>query len=175
MLPPKMTNLFDRLPHRLRLGGTLAALALVAVLLAGCGPGTGGTGTGPIGVTLGYTGAAANGSATTPGLGCTDACADTLLRLDTERVELVTPCLRFVFNGPWSVDAMGLAIVDGAVEPGAAVGSPRATLRLQFSENTAASARVTLTLTDDTGRALASATLQRNDAAATAPSACRPL
>ncbi len=174
MQPDKMTNPLDLLWRRLRLSALLACTALASFLLAGCGPGTGGTGTGPIGMTLAYSGSAVNGSVAAPGAGCAD-CADTTLRLDTERVQLVTACLRFTFTGAWSVDATGLAVVDGAVEYNGTTGPPRATLRLQFSEPTTASARVTLTLADDTGRSLAAAALTRNDAAANAiQPACHP-
>lgn len=167
MQPIKMTNLFER-PAR-----WLACLA-AALLLAGCGPGTGGTGTGPIGVTLGFSGGT-GASVAAPGTGCTSGCAQASLRLDTERVELTGPCLRFVYTGPWGVDAAGLAVLTGTADTGGTT-APNATLRLQFSDATAASAQVTLTLTDSAGRALAGpATLLRNDAAlAVAPPACPP-
>lgn len=165
----KMTNLFER-PAR-----WLAGLA-AALLLAACGPGTGGTGTGPItgniGAILGFSGGA-GASTAAPGTGCTTDCAQTRLRLDSERVELAAPCLRFVYTGPWGLDTAGLAILTGTAETGGA-STPNATLRLQFSDATAASAQVTLTLTDSAGRTLAGpATLLRNDAALTvAPPAC---
>ncbi len=165
MQPIKMTNLFER-PAR-----WLAGLA-AALVLAACGPGTGGTGTGPIGATLGFSGGA-GASTAAPGTGCAADCSQASLRLDTERVELTAPCLRFVYTGPWGVDAAGLAILAGTAETGGAT-APNAVLRLQFSDATAASAQVTLTLTDSAGRTLAGpATLLRNDASLmVAPPAC---
>lgn len=167
MPPIKMTNLFER-PAR-----WLACLA-TAVLMTGCGPGTGGTGTGPIGVTLGFSGGT-GASTAAPGTGCTTDCAQTGLRLDTERVELAGPCLRFVSTGPWGVDTTGLAILTGTAETGGAT-APNVTLRLQFSGATADSTQVTLTLVDSAGKALAGPlTLLRNDTAvSTAPPACQP-
>ena len=171
MQPIKMTNLFERRAGRL---ARLAAVFATLVALAACGPGTGGTGTGPIGATLGFSGGA-GASATAPGAGCVRDCAQASLRLDTERVELVAPCLRFVYTGTWGVDTAGLAILAGTAETGSNT-APNATLRLQFSDATAASAQVTLTLTDSAGRTLGGpVTLLRNDAAlAVAPPACQP-
>ena len=171
MQPIKMTNLFERLAGRL---ARLAAVFATTLALAACGPGTGGTGTGPIGATLGFTGGT-GASVTAPGAGCVTDCPQASVRLDTERVELTAHCLRFVYTGTWGVDAAGLAILSGTAEAGGTP-APNAVLRLQFSEATAASAQVTLTLTDSAGRALLGpVALLRNDAAlAVAPPACQP-
>ncbi len=171
MQPIKMTNLFERLASRL---SRLAAVSAITLALAACGPGTGGTGTGPIAATLGFTGGT-GASATTPGAGCVTDCTQASLRLDTERVELAASCLRFVYTGTWGVDAGGLAVLSGTAETGGTT-APNAVLRLQFSDATAASAQVTLTLTDSAGRSLlGSVALLRNDAAlAVAPPACQP-
>lgn len=171
MQPIKMTNLFERLAGRL---ARLAAACAAAWALAACGPGTGGTGTGPIGATLGFA-AGTGASATAPGAGCVTDCPQASLRLDTERVELAASCLRFVYTGTWGVDTAGLAILSGTAETGGTT-APNAVLRLQFSDATAASAQVTLTLTDSAGRSLSGpVTLLRNDAAlSVAPPACQP-
>lgn len=170
MQPIKMTNLFE---CRVGLLARLAAALAATLALAACGPGTGGTGTGPIGATLGFSGAA-TASTAAPGAACTTDCAQASLRLDTERVALAAPCLRFVFAGAWGVDANGLAVVAGTAETAGGVLLPNSTLRLQFNDATAASAQVTLTLADSAGNALAGPlTLLRNDAApATAPPGC---
>lgn len=171
MQPIKMTNLFE---SQRGLLARLAAVLATALALAACGPGTGGTGTGPIGATLGFSGGA-GASTAAPGAGCVTECTQASLRLDTERVELTAPCLRFVYAGTWGVDSTGLALLSGTAETGGTT-APNAVLRLQFSDATAASAQVTLTLTDSAGRSLSGpVTLLRNDAApAVAPPACQP-
>jgi len=171
MQPIKMTNLFER---RCGLLARLAAALAATLALAACGPGTGGTGTGPIGATLGFSGSA-TASTAAPGAACTTDCAQASLRLDTERVELAAPCLRFVFAGTWGVDTTGLAVLAGTAETAGGATVPDSTLRLQFSDATAASAQVTLTLADAAGRTLAGPlTLLRQDAAlALAPPACQ--
>lgn len=170
MLPIKMTSLLNTLRYLLLT--TAATLALAA-----CGPGTGGTGTGPIGVTLGFVGGSANGNTTGPGASCVGSCSDVALRLDTDRVELTTPCLRFVADGAWSADGAGLALIVGQIRPLASTSSATtagALLRLQFSAAVASSGSVTVSLSDDTGRVLlAPLTLQRNDALNTSPGICQ--
>lgn len=160
-MPPTTTTLFDTLRRAL-----LAAALLLG--LAACGPGTGGTGTGPIGATLGYAGGT-SGSTAAPGIGCTGDCPQAALQLDAARVVLQAPCLRFVHDGAWTVDGGGLAVIDGSVQGVAA----RVTLRLQFSEASAASSQVSATLSDDTGRVLLGpVTLLRNDTLNTSPLTC---
>lgn len=180
----RMTNPFDPRAGLCRVLNTLAATLAITLALAGCGPGTGGTGTGPIAPTLGYSGSlfatttAGAASTTAPSTGCATDCPQAHLRLDTERVELAAPCLRFVFTGIWPVDTNGLAVLAGTLETarGTAIATSHATLRLQFSTASAASPVVTLTLTDATAGALfGPVPLLRNDAAtgAAAP-ACGP-
>ncbi|RYF37405.1 MAG: hypothetical protein EOO25_19260 [Comamonadaceae bacterium] len=146
-----------------------ALLALVAALAA-CGPGTGGTGTGPIQGTLGFSGAAAPTIVPSPG--------DTVnLRLESERVELLAGCRRFLFTGAWEVGAGGEAVLEGTLETTTAgeTGSVPATLRLQFSEKEPASARVTAVVTGTGGAILLGPlTLERGEAAALAPALCEP-
>ena len=158
----RMTNPFDIRTGLCRLLNTLAVTLAITLALAGCGPGTGGTGTGPVTPTLGYSGSlfatttTAASSTTAPGTGCATDCALANLRLDTERVELTAPCLRFVFAGIWPLDASGTAELAGTLETtrGTATATSNATLRLQFSTPSAASPMVTLTLTDATAGAL---------------------
>lgn len=175
----RMTNPFDLRAGLCRaLTRLILAVTLVASLAA-CGPGTGGTGTGPITTTVGFSGSAtgslltgstAGGSSvTTPPVGgCTADCALASLRLDADRAELTTPCLRFVFTGSWAVDAGGLAVLAGTLETaqGTATATSKATLRLQFNSAGIDSAQVNMTLTHEAGNTLLGpATLLRNDAA----------
>ena len=147
-----------------------AALLALAAALAACGPGTGGTGTGPIQGTLGFSGSAGATIAPTPG----DAVS---LRLESQRVELLAGCKRFVYTGAWDVGANGEAVLEGTLETttAAGTGSVPATLRLQFSEKEAASARVTAVVAGANGAALVGPlTLDRGDAAAFSPAQCEP-
>lgn len=144
-------------------------LVLVAALVA-CGPGTGGTGTGPIQGTLGFSGGAGSTLLPTPG----DAVS---LRLEAGRVELLAGCRRFLFIGAWEVGAGGEAILEGALETTTAggTGSVPATLQLQFSEKEAASARVTVVVTGAGGAALVGPlTLEQGGGAALVPAQCEP-
>ena len=149
--------------------------------LAACGPGTGGTGTGPVqtlavsfsaDAITGTTTAAGGDGVASPGSPvCATGCGRTTLRLDAALVELVAPCRRFVFNGASAVDASGLLVLNGSLDTPTAAGTTTipATLRLQFSERTLQSAQVTFTLTGESGATLLGpATLQRNDDAAAA-------
>ena len=65
------------------------------------------------------------------------------LRLESQRVELLAGCKRFVYTGGWDVGANGEAVLEGTLETTTAsgTGSVPATLRLQFSEKEPASAR----------------------------------
>lgn len=146
-----------------------ALLALVAALAA-CGPGTGGTGTGPIQGVSAYSGGAGPAILPTP--------ADTVnLRLEPERVELAAGCKRFLFSGPWEVSAGGEALLNGTLETTTAggTGSTPATLRLQFSDGTTTSPRVTAVVMGESGGPLLGpVTLERSEAAAFAPAQCVP-
>lgn len=136
----------------------LSATALLGLAaLAGCGPGTGGTGTGPINGAYSFATIAGTAGATVPA-------DDVSLKLEEQRVTLVAGCLSFVYTGAWGVDAQGLLVLDGTVTAtaaGPAGAMPAqgqvpfaARLRLQFSEPTPASAQVTVTLADTAGRVL---------------------
>jgi hypothetical protein len=140
---------------------------LLAVVVTGCGPGTGGTGTGPV---FTFSGGAFAVSA--PSLGgalCTGAgCEQAGLRLVPEEnfIEFVAGCTRFLRNERWEVEANGAVVVSGLVETVGVVGAQPAqgTLRLQFSGRTADSQQVTATLQDAAGKTLVGpTTLTRGD------------
>ncbi|HYF20491.1 MAG TPA: hypothetical protein VEA40_21680 [Ramlibacter sp.] len=138
-----MTTLPDTLWRRLR--AALLTLAF-AGLLASCGPGTGGTGVGPISfsTTLPLTGAASIAAASTPGCG---GCTRADLRLEEGRVELLVPCGRFVSGSDWNPQAQML-LLSGSFEStaGGAPVAAQATLRLQFSREASDSEQVTVTV-----------------------------
>lgn len=146
----------------------LRGLALTSLLaLAACGPGTGGTGTGPV------TFASAGMATTVP---CGASCRTIGLLLDTERVELTATCLRFAYAGPWDIDRSGTTLVTGTLERSAAgrTGTTQeaATLQLQFSEGRIDSPQVTLLMRDAADQAvLGPVSLQQGPAPA-APPAC---
>jgi hypothetical protein len=149
----------------------LAAL-LLSALLAACGPGTGGTGTGPDAMVF----SSGQASTTQPPAGatCAAACPAVQLRLEPALVELATACLRFSATTAWNVDASHRAVVAGTVQ-GTVSGSPMpATVRLQFDADPQASTQVTVTLLDAEGRALVGPViLPRDDSAAPVqPGAC---
>lgn len=79
--------------------------------LSACGPGTGGTGTGPnMGAALGNYSALVQSEP----LPCASQCSGPAsLAIDTERVELNLPCRRFVYAGHWAFDAQGRAELPG--------------------------------------------------------------
>jgi hypothetical protein len=134
-------------------GGRWRRLGLLALLagLAACGPGTGGTGTGPNQGTLGFSGNAGTSVVPPPGSDCQARCGEVSLQLQEQRVELVAECRRFVYAGNWDVGANGELVLNGAVETTTATGTATtaATLRLQFSEGEAASSQVTAVLSGD--------------------------
>jgi hypothetical protein len=162
----KMTTLFDR-QRRLALSALLACLAA-------CGPGTGGTGTGPV---LNFSGTSAQGVQPS-GLQCQGGCDEVRLKLEPQRVELTAACRRFVHTGDWLVGVDGKAVIDGQVETTTTAGTTvaPATLQLQFSGRDADSPQVTAVLTGEGGGLLAGpALLQRGEgAAAAAPPVCSP-
>ncbi len=154
----------------------LLATAATVLMLAACGPGTGGTGTGPINGVLGF-----SGTGFAVGAPCAQHCGSTELRLENERVELTVTCRRFVFNGPWEIDATGLAVLSGSLETTefadgqVQTSTVAAEMRLQFSDTRAESSHeVAVTVRDAQGNHLiAPLTLQQRPTA-TAPEACAP-
>ncbi len=185
-----MLMIFGSLPAtRSALGGLAALCSLVAaLLLGGCGPGVGGTGTGETQGALGHFGAAAAsacGSDLAPLLACTAGnasaapapgaaavhLADTIdgrrviVRVQGNLIEVTAPCARLQFSGEWGVIAgqaarfYGFATVDGSLVP--------ATLEAQSS-----GAGAQLTVRDETGRMLLGPVLVVVVAAPATPGGC---
>jgi len=182
-MPQTKMNVLPELWARVGQMTRLTARRLVAVttllVLAACGPGTGGTGTGPINGAVYFSGAGF-----TVGAPCALHCGGTDLLLENERVELNITCQRFVFTGPWEIDAQGLALLKGTLEttefPNRGEAQTRtvaAEIQLQFSDTRADSSReVVVTVRDAQGNLLvAPRTLeQRPASAAAAPGSCTP-
>ena len=150
-----------------------ACAVSVLLALAACGPGTGGTGTGPISGVFNYA-----GPGFSTGLPCALDCPGVTLRLEAERVEFTAACRRFIYTGPWELDEQGVVVLEGTLETTEVIdGQARTTsqpavMRLQFSEAAVDSSEVSLTLRDATGaNLLAPVTLQQGTRAA-APPAC---
>lgn len=165
----------DHWIRRLRYATVLALFALTA-----CGPGSGGTGVGPIqpklafgssgvapavpaGVTVGPAHSASADCASQP------QCAEATLRLEDTRISLTAACVRFVFEGLWSIDANGRLTVPGAMDLVTSAGTTtsKVQLTLLFSDIEVTSRQVTVTVTDAAGQpAFGPKVLNRNDAAA---------
>ncbi len=170
-----LTTMTDRPDTAWRRCAHVAALAC-ALLLAGCGPGTGGTGTGPISAKyMGTTGPAFSAPASS--LCAVSACGDTYLRLEPASVDLRLVCRRFLHEGPWEVDADGLAVLAGTIEvtAGGVTRSAPGTLRLKFTGAPEGAKELSFTLLDAAGNVVAGpASVQREDAAlAPVPGSCR--
>jgi hypothetical protein len=136
----------------------LFALLTLTCLLAACGPGSGGTGTGPVnGGILMFSGTSLQGamSSSAPG-NCAPACGAVDLVVQDAKVELATDCRIFSHTGEWGVAANGSASVRGTLTTtaGSATSTAPATLDLQFSDGRADSERVTATILDESGRAV---------------------
>lgn len=154
----------------------LLAAATTLLVLAACGPGTGGTGTGPILGAVNF-----SGSGFAIGAPCAQHCGNTELRLENERVELTVVCRRFVFIGPWEIDAQGLAVLNGTMETTELADGQvqtrtvAAVMRLQFSDTRADSSReVAVSVRDAQGNHLITPLTLEQRPAATAPEACTP-
>lgn len=96
----------------------LLACFWIAGLVVACGPGTGGTGTGPnMGAALAEGTYSATLDTSLPPvqpLPCGERCAGALvLSVGEARVELNLPCQRFVHEGHWAFDADGQAELTG--------------------------------------------------------------
>jgi len=132
MQPNKMTTLLDRARR--------AALLLLLAALAACGPGTGGTGTGPI-QPLGSFSGSAVASSMLPDPLCGAQCDKAALQLQEQKVELAAGCLRFASSGSWAPDASNQVVLEGSLQvlsaSGATTSTP-ATLRLQFNDKDSA-------------------------------------
>lgn len=175
MPPMRTTALPDAFRRALR---WLALAGLVA--LAGCGPGTGGTGTGPLTFTVGPA-IALNvnqdpyAALTVRRSDETAACEAARLTFDDASVELLTTGPRFTRYGAWQADASHLAVLDGWIDAGTSSG--RGALRLQFDAEPQDSTQVTVTLQDAGGAVLAGPLVLRRGAqgatAAADGTACR--
>jgi hypothetical protein len=160
-----------------RLIGLLSVLALLLALIS-CGPGTGGTGTGPIEKSLTFSGALPPNTML-PVTQCETDCSEWHLALEDDVVELRTACLRFAHTGSWRLEPnRRVADVEGSIELPQMVGmtsTAPATLRLTFSAVPEESNHVTVTLLDADGRTLAGPrSLERSErmAAPAKPGTC---
>ncbi|MFN4121506.1 hypothetical protein [Acidovorax sp.] len=146
---------------------------LWALALAACGPGTGGTGTGPITGIYNYA-----GPGFSTGAPCADDCPQVTLQLEAERIVFTALCLRFVYDGPWQPDDAGAVLLEGTLETTEWLnGQPQTTrspavLRLQFSDGSTDSQQVALTLRDATGANLVMPITLAQGTRTAAPSGC---
>jgi hypothetical protein len=159
----------------LSLSGLISLSWLMAALLVACGPGTGGTGTGPeptsqspvlAGSTISYTGIAplplsgipTPAATPIPGSTCTALCGtgtgttSLSLQLQSQSIALHASCANFSYSGPWSISAQGEVNVEGRYETVITVNgqpstsSQAARLNLLFDTPSADSSAVTITL-----------------------------
>ena len=166
-----MTKLLER--------GARWVLALLVLpwLLAACGPGGGGTGTGPVNALMQtYSGTSIQGaiSSSAPG-NCAPQCGAADLVVEEVLVRFASDCRLFTFAGAWSLDANGAVSLHGtlATTAGTAKVVAPASLDLQFSERQVDSARATAVLRDESGRAiLGPFNLQRGAAIGAAFGSC---
>jgi hypothetical protein len=150
-------------------------LAWLTLVLVACGPGTGGTGTGPIdgaptsttapGVYSGVFTVTPSTNTVTP-TGCTSCTATQAvnLQVQTDSIQVSSPCFTFTYAGLWSTAADGSVTVQGsytqlsATAPSGTL-SQSATLTLRFG---AGNNSVQLSIQNATGQTLLPpTTLQR--------------
>jgi len=150
MLPMKTIKIPEAAGWILRL-----VLAAWLVALGGCGPGTGGTGTGPEGsFIVGPTSSTAPNGLGTARAECLRDCAAPALLLEADNVSFAASCLRFSHAGSWSVGDDGVALIGGTLETtqGSQTTTASGTLRLQFAGSPDdAQTAVTVTLFDASG------------------------
>ena len=166
-----------------RVLGWAVALA-VAGFITACGPGTGGTGVGPVSGTYVSLAGATTGAATVPGTSQPGTAqpgvnsADYVLLLEPMAIRLTGACLAFLFDGAW-VEANGEIRVTGSYRQA----TPANNLTLVNALPGTLVARVentglSVTLLDARGTVVLSfvtgAKLADGAAAASAP-ACKPL
>lgn len=91
--------------------GLLVAATLILALLNGCGPGTGGTGTGPI-LNAPSTNASVGLSATSPPISndtaigtWSTADANTIVIIAADKIFVISNCIQFTFVDTWMIDA----------------------------------------------------------------------
>ncbi|MDP3230646.1 MAG: hypothetical protein Q8N13_22095 [Acidovorax sp.] len=162
--------------------GAYALSILLLLALAACGPGTGGTGTGPV------TGGTGTGPVTgvfgyggpgfSAGAPCVDDCQSASLVLENDRVEFTAPCQRFIYIGPWELDEQGVVVLEGTLETTDVVNGQsqttrsHAVMRLQFNDAAANSREVALTVRDATGTNLVAPVTLQQGARAHTPATC---
>lgn len=171
-------------------------LLLPSLLLTACGPGTGGTGTGPPGAVifapLSFSSPKATpASSMPPVLGVASAVADPclvdcagesgILRIEAEQVQLQTRCAQFVSLSALVVAATGETVLAGTLETqrnfnGTIQTSSLAALLIaEFSSGKPDSDRVVLRVVDTKGALLVSPlALQRDTAVLAPPSSAVP-
>jgi hypothetical protein len=162
-------------------------LAWLTLLLVACGPGTGGTGTGPIaeapisttapGTYSGIFTAAPSSQPVTTTV-CVNGCTSTLaapavnLQVQTDSIQVSSPCFTFTYAGLWSQGADGNVTVQGSytqqsAQSSSGTTSQPATLTLRFSAN---SDSVEISIKDAAGQTLLQpVTLQRVTPSLVAP------
>ncbi len=127
------------------------AVLVVPCMLAACGPGGGGTGTGP----LTFSGTSFQGlvASSAPG-NCNPQCGVADLVVEDTLVRFASDCRLFSFVGAWKTDAQGAVALHGELVT--TVGASKVTvpsaLELKFSEGQPDSQRATALLRDDQGQ-----------------------
>ena len=159
------------LPDRLSFLARAGLAAVLALLLVSCGPGTGGTGTGPD-ISFSSVGPVLGIGPSAPGGTTCAACTRADLRLQEGRIELLVPCGRFVFLGQWDPESAQLAL-PGSFEPRGGTAVP-AVLHLEFNVAAGRSEQVSLRVAGAAGTLLVDpqVLLRRQEAAAA--DVCRP-
>ena len=149
-----------------------AAITAFLLLLAGCGPGTGGTGTGPSAIAGIFTGQGSVAGSSS----CRVNCDGLVLKLDEVQVELQAPCVRFVHESGLPAGTAGDILLPGRIETTSAGGTTAApgSLRLQFEGgNLAEATQVTVSLHGEAGATmLGPVVLLRGNPAPAAPPVC---
>lgn len=169
MRQTKMSALRSALARTLR----LLALPLVVLALTACGPGTGGTGTGPISGIFQF-----SGPGFSSGMPCAGQCPSYILRLEPEHVEYSAGCNRFTATGPWAIDDKGMATLPGTLETTESVNGQVQTRRtpawlyLQFGDAGVDSTEVSLSVRDAAGANLLMPTTLHKGTEGAQPAAC---
>lgn len=134
-------------------------LLAAAVLLAGCAPGSGGTGTGPthaFGGTVILATTTAGGGGHDAGIPpatvtCSTVSVPVSVQAQEGRITLTTPCASFEYMGEWAANEQGQVQVTGTYETLVPAFTQEATVRLDFSAGVAGSTEVIVTLIDSVG------------------------